>query len=487
MERIVLQPENDIETSENETLPEFLNMYEISGQGKITEHEQARYLASKKNYQEDINKKVNLIDAYKESIFKASADEKTGLIKLGFLEGSVEEQIICADMIHGVDEKDKPRLIEFGFTVHNERVQQICALQIKDVENEKRLDLFRKGLVLSSEEVWIAFMQSFESVPEKDRVELGEAALDVIENILLTGSIKKRINVSYLLSLVDVIKKEEILNRVLSSECIEVQKMFARVQDSLSIVQQEMVCDILKDGIVQKDRESIGLIEFIPENMRTEYIRKGLEMNDVAVQKECALLTSLVTDPEQKEQLFLTAKQKLGDHFVEPLMYEYDDIPDGRFFRKGFDKSGSGTTLLGGSLKFNSIIRHITPKAFVAWQKIYENHELWRLSGFDYVPIEPIQSFKINKSGTVDVSSGVLDMDLFSWELMFEQFKAELEEDKEKIKSVLKKVNFKHGHDHEKNFCLRFYRDEKGRVDFDRKPRLYMIDFDAAEYPENKV
>ena len=33
------------------------------------------------------------------------------------------------------------------------------------------------------------------------------------------------------------------------------------------------------------------------------------------------------------------------------------------------------------------------------------------------------------------------------------------------------------------NFCLRFFRDENGKVDFDKIPRLYLIDFDQAISP----
>ncbi|MDO8482490.1 MAG: hypothetical protein Q7S86_01565, partial [bacterium] len=134
----------------------------------------------------------------------------------------------------------------------------------------------------------------------------------------------------------------------------------------------------------------------------------------------------------------------------------------------------------GGSLKDNTIIRHIEPISFVAWQRLFEDHEMWESVGFDYVPIEPIQSFKFNKEGVVDVFSGVLDLSLETWQNMTDDFVADLHTDQEKIIEVLDKNNIDHGHPSTANFCLRFFRDEEGNVDFKTKPRLYLIDFDMA-------
>ncbi len=53
------------------------------------------------------------------------------------------------------------------------------------------------------------------------------------------------------------------------------------------------------------------------------------------------------------------------------------------------------------------------------------------------------------------------------------------------IAEAITNLGFDHGHMHDGNFCLRFYRNEKGEPDFTRLPRLYLIDFDLAISPEN--
>lgn len=122
--------------------------------------------------------------------------------------------------------------------------------------------------------------------------------------------------------------------------------------------------------------------------------------------------------------------------------------------------------------------------AFLAWQKIYENHQVWENNGFDYVPIEPIQSYRLNKKGLVDVFSGVLDLSLAKWlEYSSRMFEEELTKQRDKIISVLESQNISHGHTHNYNFVLRFFRNKDGNPDLNQVPRLYAIDFDAAVSP----
>ena len=144
------------------------------------------------------------------------------------------------------------------------------------------------------------------------------------------------------------------------------------------------------------------------------------------------------------------------------------------------EKTGSETTLIGGKLKDTTIIRHIDPKAFLSWQKIYEDYTVRKETGFDYVPIEPIQSYKLNKDDLVDVFSGVLDISLRDWQTKTDMFVDELQKKANKIIKVLNKLKIKHGHIHNGNFCLRFFRNKNGKVDFNRMPRIYLIDFDKA-------
>jgi hypothetical protein len=45
----------------------------------------------------------------------------------------------------------------------------------------------------------------------------------------------------------------------------------------------------------------------------------------------------------------------------------------------------------------------------------------------------------------------------------------------------LEKENVIHGHCHDKNFVLRFFRNQDGFVDLNKTPRIYLIDFDQVE------
>ena len=55
----------------------------------------------------------------------------------------------------------------------------------------------------------------------------------------------------------------------------------------------------------------------------------------------------------------------------------------------------------------------------------------------------------------------------------------------EVIEKVLLSQEISHGHPHDGNFCLRFFRDQENRPDFTRTPRLYLIDFDQAISSDN--
>jgi len=100
------------------------------------------------------------------------------------------------------------------------------------------------------------------------------------------------------------------------------------------------------------------------------------------------------------------------------------------------------------------------------------------------VPTEPIASYRITGKGEVDVFSGVLDLSLHNWiEIGGYYLNWDLDSDSSKIESILKKNGYTHGHTHHNNFCLRFFRNPDGSVDFSRKPRVYLIDFDQAKSP----
>ncbi|MFA6566510.1 MAG: hypothetical protein WCT48_07245, partial [Candidatus Paceibacterota bacterium] len=247
---------------------------------------------------------------------------------------------------------------------------------------------------------------------------------------------------------------------------------------------QEKIAEIIEEGFANgraEDMEEYALmIRYADKDKKAFLIRLGLSVADEKTRRRCLSMIPQVSENDKKE-LLKTAKEKLGDALVEPPLYAGGAISGETFSRKKFEKTGFETTLIGGELKGKTILRQMTPEQFTVWQELYENHDLWKKAGFDYVPIEPIQSFKVNKNGMLDVASGALDLSFESWRNLSGDFSEELDKDRKALLKVLIDNAFMHGHQHGNNFCLRFWRDENGHVDFAKKPRLYLIDFDQAE------
>src|SRR3990167_2346123 len=216
-----------------------------------------------------------------------------------------------------------------------------------------------------------------------------------------------------------------------------------------------------------------------PKQERASLIKQALSQEDPEVQRKAAEMILCAPKQERASLIKIAFYAGLGNEIVKSPLYDNSNFDKERFKRKMFEKTGSETTLVGGTLKDKLIIRHVKPSAFLAWQKIYENHQVWKNNGFDYVPIEPIQSYRLNKKGLVDVFSGVLDLSLAQWaEVSGYMFMEELGKQKHNIISVLERQGIRHGHTHDHNFVLRFFRDKDGNPDITKIPRLYAIDFD---------
>src|SRR3990167_7592860 len=247
---------------------------------------------------------------------------------------------------------------------------------------------------------------------------------------------------------------------------------------------------LIKQALSQEDpevqRKAAEMIRYVPEQERAslqllvlEKIKQALSQEDPEVQRKAAEMILCAPKQERASLIKIAFYAGLGNEIVKSPLYDNSNFDKERFKRKMFEKTGSETTLVGGTLKDKLIIRHVKPSAFLAWQKIYENHQVWKNNGFDYVPIEPIQSYRLNKKGLVDVFSGVLDLSLAQWaEVSGYMFMEELGKQKHNIISVLERQGIRHGHTHDHNFVLRFFRDKDGNPDITKIPRLYAIDFD---------
>ena len=306
--------------------------------------------------------------------------------------------------------------------------------------------------------------------------------------------------------------------------CLEAAKVVVRFRVQESDLLRKLISEKVRDGLISEDETTrvmaVKMIEYAEYPEQEALIKEGLANTDPAVNLLAASLIFLIAQQNELRQLVLDRARKglasenkdqwiygarmaqytsdddkakldivikqdlakmLTEKLVEPPLYSYTDIDEERFTRRAFEKTGSDTTLLGGNFKNRLIIRHIEPEAFLAWQKLFEAFDSWKKAGFDYIPIEPINSFRFNaKTGNVDVFTGVLDINLEQWLATGGNFSQELREQKSKIDKVLAEKNVTHRDFANKNFCLRFYRDSQGKIDFSRQPQIYLIDLDHA-------
>jgi len=235
--------------------------------------------------------------------------------------------------------------------------------------------------------------------------------------------------------------------------------------------------DNVRERVISKAIENIEIGKII------KIIRASILRNDSVVTR--AILNSLseVNKNLYTEEIFTLIENSEMAHLItETPLYSSVDISEQKMSRKPFAKTGSTTTLLGGTLRGKAIVRHIEPESFLVWQRLYEDYNLWKDNDFDYIPIEPIISFRLDKDGNVATFSGVLDIDLYKWTSMTTRFQKELLAQRDKILEVLDVININHGHPHNANFCLRFWRDSNGKPILTKMPRIYLIDFDQAKY-----
>lgn len=332
---------------------------------------------------------------------------------------------------------------------------------------------------------------------------VGYEVVTLIEEILLKGSLAEKLTaIGMIKRCVPEEKRAGLIRYVLENGSAKEKDMAVRAigsvtreeRDDLRKFVSRSIRDAFSHGSTEDKKVAEGMLFLAPSEEIGELriLVKGayLPIDERMEETEQVEETIRSAPPEERAELIDSIKDKKSlELLIQPslykVLYKKDKLPEDRFSRRDFPKTGSETTLIGGNLKNKIIIRHINPEAFMAWKKSYENYEAWSEKGFDYVPIEPIQSYKLRKTGVVDVYSGVLDLDLEKWlGLSGNKFKSELEADAEKILVTLEKMGITHGHHGPGNFCLRFFEDEYGKPDLNKKPRIYLIDLDQATFKQ---
>ena len=432
--------ENITQKDKNEILPSYIHMYDISGQNEITPHSFLRYQKDKEKNQsnvEDLAKENPILSKQGLPEF-SSENDKISFINDGLSSGDIYAELLSAKLIESViDEDDKKTL----------RI--------------KLFEVVSKGLEGGNVESETDYSWLIEYVPVEKQEVLKEKIFSILEQAFETGDVTKTKERAHLISFASDKKLPIIIEKGFLNGDSDVRFFCLKQMDRLP--------DALEDKLKI-------------EEMVETFIREGFASGDKERMKECVALNRFAPKEKQKE-LFEKAKEIFGNSLIESALYDKYDVSNEHFSRQEFEKTDSRLILIGGELKEKTVIRKISPESFLGWQKLFEDYTLWQSAGFDYVPVEPIQSFKVDSADeTVEVYSGVLDLSYEWWkQISAGSFIEELEKDKDTILKCLAEKNIEHGHPHENNFCLRFFRDEKGNVDFNKKPRMYLIDFDQAK------
>jgi len=465
----------------------FLKMYEIPGHENISMYHFNRYLNDEKRWGENI-RTLATIQVNKEKIQHALENEQSTLICEALNNPSPQVQKAATEMIRYTPDKEKAPLI-------------------------------RKALNSSSPEAQKAAAEMIKSIPDKERVTLSQMVTEKIRDALSNSSTEVQKIAAEMIWYAPLEEKAPLIRKALNSSSPEVQKAAAEMiwrvpleeQAVLKQMVTEKVCKALNSSSPEVQKTALEMIQYTPYEERAPLIHDALNSSSPEVQKVAAEMIRYTPDKEkaplirealnssspeahkiairmirsnfwggEQEALLKQALEKAGDILIESPLYDRGDIQKERFSRKEFFKSGSETTLIDGALKDKVIVRYILPEHFLSWKSLYEDHSFWKENGFDYVPIEPIVSYRLEKDGRVAVFSGVLDLNLKMWQKITSRFGSELEVQKNKILDVLNKKGIEHGHSHDGNFCLRFWRDENGRPDMTKTPRLYLIDFDQT-------
>jgi len=508
LEKPPVLPENNKAEKTFEWTPSlFIKMYEVSGHEDVSNYNYNRYLNDEKRWEKNIQT-LATIQTNLEKVQHIPEEERAALIRDALNSPSSEVQKVAARMIWHAPEREQialrqivtekicnilnspslktqkmaAEMIEYVSWEEQAAIRQIVAKKIRDLLNSPPPEAQK----VAAEMVWYA--------PEEERAALirdvlngpsPEAWKAVVKVIWCIPGGEKN-------ALEQIVAKK--IRDTLNGHSPEAWKvavgMIWHVPEREQIVLRQIITEKIRDTLNGHSPEAwkvaAEMIEYVSREERAalrqivvEKIRDALNSPSPEAWKVAAEMAWYVSKEEQSS-LFKQVLEKTGDTLIKPPLYHQSDIYEERFLRKEFSKTGSRMTLVGRELKNKVIIRHMSPKPFLTWKAIYEDYSFWQENDFDYVPVEPIISYRLEKDGDVAVFSGVLDLSLARWQRITSQFTSELKAQRDKILIVLDKKGIKHGHAHDDNFCLRFWRNENGRSDMTRVPRLYLIDFDEA-------
>lgn len=447
--------------------PDVLKMYEIPGHGPINTHVFDRYLRDKKRFDKAIADAAYEVQTEKTSvetpetlehiIRSTDSSKRAELIQQTLKTGTPEAQVEAARMISFVSAAARTELIKAVFATGTPKAQVEGAKKIADAVKTERVGL-RTMLVQTIQDAITAGIPEAQAegarmipyAPEAEQSKLRDLFNQTMHDMFANGRPEAQIEAARTIKYAPATERGGLIKAAFAT------------------------------GNPQVQIEAASMIAYAPATERAELIKTAFATRIQEAQTRAVESIPYVSETE-RALLVALAKEVAPEALIAPPLYTKTELSADRPFAEAkFAKSGFETTLLGGPLKGKVIVRRLSPHAFMVWRNLFENYRLWQENGFDYVPIEPIVSYSLDQKGRVEVISGVLDLSLAQWADYHDDFYPDLVDDRNRILWVLKKAGIRHGHAHDANFCLRFYRQPNGKPDFSRKPRIYRIDFDAV-------
>lgn len=440
---------------------------------------------------EMINIAGELTSFLPENLQKKQSQRLVSIIENGINQDDQQIQLAVVDIIRFAPMDQRSRLIKMGFNrLEDQNCQFTLAFTIRDIPNDQ----------ISDDVLSIALQSKYQEVQNIAFDEIYKTPQDEQKNLILTASKSQFIEMyKKAIDRIPLLDPDQQLEAIRYGINQKNPEFINQALQKIDYLPREVIADFYRAGLSNPNPDIQFIysknLSKIPSEFIPEFIKMGIDSPNTNI--KLALLKLIYrVENNQKQQLFeLIIKSNLGNLLVSSQLYQNYRVSNSEIKREKFQKTGSEMILIGGSMKEKAVIRRkISSQSFLNWQNLYENHQLWKNNGFDYVPIEQIISYRFDKkSQTVDVVSGVLDTNLAYWEMTSNLFNTELNEKRRKIIDILEKNNILHsgnnqekeedgfrGHDHKQNFCLRFFRDQNGQPDFTKEPRLYLIDFDQS-------
>ncbi len=170
-----MEREKKISAETESSLPEYLSMYEISGQDPITEHSFDRYTRDKIDNDEKIKNLVIVEEETKKLPLKEQIEE-------GLNHPNPEVQQVAASRIKDLLEAERISVVKQGLSHPNPEVQKIAAWMMRSISQQlERNALIKETLTHPNPEVRQQAMIMVQSTPKSERDFLMSIFLQQVE------------------------------------------------------------------------------------------------------------------------------------------------------------------------------------------------------------------------------------------------------------------------------------------------------------------